>query len=134
MRTLPRIMRSFTIPSSTLRTRPGKTACGRGLPVATTCQRRCARLGKLPQSKSGQAPTEIKERQKEIQDKFNFFKNHIRRKGLRKSSAFKSPQRGTSVATVHDISWERQTLIVSRPASTLNQHTSHSSAVLPVSV
>ena len=58
----------------------------------------------LTQFKSGQAPKEMKERQKWIQDKFNFLKTHIRRKGLSKSSAFKSPQRASaSAATAHNI-------------------------------
>ena len=45
---------------------------------------------KLTQSKSGQAPKEMMERQNWIQDKFNFLKIHIRCKGLSKSSGFKS--------------------------------------------
>ena len=46
------------------------------------------------------------ESQNWIQDKFNFLKTHIRRKGLSKSSCFKSPQRGASAsaASAHDIS------------------------------
>ena len=46
--------------------------------------------GKLNQSKSGQAPKKMTERQNWIQDNFNFLKTHVRRKGLSwgKSSAF----------------------------------------------
>ena len=40
------------------------------------------RYGKLMQSKSGQAPKEMTERQKWIQDNFDFLKTHIRCKGL----------------------------------------------------
>ena len=45
---------------------------------------------KLMQSKSEQAPKEMTERRKWIQNKFNFLKTHIRCKGLSKSSGFKS--------------------------------------------
>ena len=62
------------------------------------------RYGKLTQSKSGQAPKEIAERQNWLQDKFNLIKDP-HQKGLSKSSGFKSPQRGasTSAASAHDI-------------------------------
>ena len=46
--------------------------------------------GKFMQSKSGQAPTEMTERQNWIQYKCNLLKMHIRHKGHSKSSAFKS--------------------------------------------
>ena len=45
---------------------------------------------KLAQSKSGQAPKEMTERQNWIQNKFNFLKMNIRCKELSKSSGFKS--------------------------------------------
>ena len=44
---------------------------------------------KLTQSKSGQTPTEMTERQNWIHDKFNFLKTHIRHKGRSKSSVFR---------------------------------------------
>ena len=50
-------------------------------------QRTC--YGKLMQSKSGQAPKEMAERQTWIHDKLGFLRLHIRRKGLSKLSAFK---------------------------------------------
>ena len=56
------------------------------------------RYRKLTQSKSGQAPKEMTERQNWIQNKFNLLKTHIRRKGLSKSSRFKSLQRGASAS------------------------------------
>ena len=66
------------------------------------------RYGKLTQSKSGQAPKEKTECQNWIQYKFGFLRAHIRRKGLSKSSAFKSQARGASAsaATAHNISRE----------------------------
>ena len=45
--------------------------------------------GKLTQSKSGQAPKEMTERQNWIQDIFNLLKTYIRCKGLSKLSSFK---------------------------------------------
>ena len=61
---------------------------------------------KLMQWKSGQAPIEMTERQNWIQDKFGFLRSHIRRKGLSKSSDFKSKARGASasIASTHNIS------------------------------
>ena len=63
------------------------------------------RFGKLTQSKSGQVPAEMTERQKWIQDKFHFLKSHIRRNELSKSSGFKPQARGpsASAASAHDI-------------------------------
>ena len=94
--TLSWIVRSsMTRPTNTLRTRPGRNACGRGLLTATSYLSKCTRLclnpkglavGKLTQSKSGQAPVDITERQNWIQDKFNFLKTHIRCKGLKSSN------------------------------------------------
>ena len=65
-------------------------------------------LWKTSQSKSDQAPKEMTERQNWIQDRLNFLKTHIRRKGLSKSSDFKSLQRGASAsaASAHNISRE----------------------------
>ena len=67
-------------------------------------QRTC--YGKLTQSKYGQPPKGMAERQNWIQDKFNFLKIHIRCKGLGKSSVFKSPAQGASAsaASAHNIS------------------------------
>ena len=46
------------------------------------------------------------ERQNWIQDEFNFLKTHIKHKGLKKSSGFKSPAQGASASTAsaYDIS------------------------------
>ena len=62
--------------------------------------------GNLMQSKSDQAPKEMIERQNWIHDKFNFFKTHMRHKGLSKSSGFKSLAQGASAsaALAHNIS------------------------------
>ena len=60
--------------------------------------------GKLTYSKSGKTPKEMTDRQKWIQDKFNFLKTQIRRRGLGKPSAFKSSQKGNSAAAAHNIS------------------------------
>ena len=79
---------STTRTTSTLRTRPEKNTCGRGLLSAVSCQ--CVQvLVRIPKDllwkthpvQSGQAPKEMTERQNSIQDKINFLKTHIRRKG-----------------------------------------------------
>ena len=64
------------------------------------------RYGKFTQSKSGQASKEMTERQNWIQDKFNFLRTNIRRKGLCESSGYRSPHRGdsASAASAHNIS------------------------------
>ena len=64
------------------------------------------RYDKLTQSKSGQAPKEMTERQNWKQDKFYFQKLHIRHKGFSKSSHIKSQGRGASAsaASAHNIS------------------------------
>ena len=61
-----------------LSTRPGWNAFERVLPAAASCRSQCARRSLKPkgqtmvnsQSKSGQAPKEMTERQNWIQDKF----------------------------------------------------------------
>ena len=53
----------------------------------------CTRYGKLTQMKSGQAAEKSTEQQTWLKDSFSFLRGHIRRKGVSKSSAFKSPQR-----------------------------------------
>ena len=64
------------------------------------------RYGKLPQSKSGQAPKEMTECQTWIQDKLGFLRLHISCKGLSKLSAFKLQAKGASASatTAHNIS------------------------------
>ena len=53
----------------------------------------CTRYCKLTQTKSGQAAEKSTEQQTWLKDSFSFLRGHIRRKGVSKSSAFKSPQR-----------------------------------------
>ena len=87
---LSKIMRSSTArPTSTLRTKPGKNACGfanSGKLSVKVCktwtESQRTHYGKITQSKSGQAPTQMTERQNWIQDTFNFLKTHIRPEGL----------------------------------------------------
>ena len=54
--------------------------------------------GKLTQMKSGQAAEKSTEHQNWLKDSFSFLQGHIRRKGVFKSSAFKSPQRPSAAA------------------------------------
>ena len=75
-------------------------AATRNLPVKTVkkwfdTQR--TRYGKLTQTKSGQAEKST-ERQTWLKDSFSFLQGHIRRKGVSKFSAFKSPQRPSAAA------------------------------------
>ena len=55
------------------------------------------RYGKLTQTKSGQAAEKSTEHQTSLKDSFSFL-CHIRRKGVSKSSAFKSRQRPSAAA------------------------------------
>ena len=71
----------------------------RNLPVKTVknwfnTQR--TRYGKLTQTKSGQGAEKSTEQQTWLKD--SFLRRHIRRKGVSKSSAFKSPQRPSAAA------------------------------------
>ena len=56
------------------------------------------RYGKLTQAKSRQAAEKSTEQQTWLKDSFSFLRGHIRRKGVSKSSAFKSPQRPSAAA------------------------------------
>ena len=76
-------------------------AATRNLPVKTMkkwfkIQR--TRYGKLTQTKSRQAAEKSTERQTWLKDSFSFLRGHIRRKGVSKSSAFKSPQRPSAAS------------------------------------
>ena len=83
-------------------------AATRNLPVKTVkkwfdTQR--TRYGKLTQTKSGQGAEKSTVRQTWMKDSFSFLRGHIRRKGVSKSSAFKTPQRpsaATASASVPD--------------------------------
>ena len=73
----------------------------RNLPVKTVkkwFETQCTRYGKLTQTKSGQAAEKSTERQTWLKDSFSFLRGHIRRKGVSKSSAFKSPWRPSAAA------------------------------------
>ena len=75
-------------------------ATTRNLPVETVKKwfdNQCTRYGKLTQTKLGQGAEKFTERQTWLKDSFSFLSGHIRRKGVSKSSAFKSPQ-GSSAA------------------------------------
>ena len=65
-----------------------------------------AHYERLTQSKSGQAPKEMIEKQNWIQDQLNFLKTCITRKGINKSLDFQSPHCGasTNAASAHHIS------------------------------
>ena len=58
----------------------------------------CIRYCKLTQKKSGQAAEKSTELQSWLKDSFSFLRGHIRRKGVSKSPAFKSPQRPSAAA------------------------------------
>ena len=67
------------------------------------------RQGKITQTKSGQAAAKKPKRQTWLKDSFSFLWRHIRRKGMSKSSAFKSPLRpSAATASVPDISQETE--------------------------
>ena len=67
------------------------------------------RYGKLTQMKSGQAAEKSTERQTWLKDSFSFLRGHIRRKGVSKSSAFKSPQRPAAAASASVLDTSRDT-------------------------
>ena len=76
-------------------------ASTRNLPIKTVkkwFETQRTRYGKLTQTKSGQAAEKSTERQTWLKDSFSFLRGHIRRKGVSKSSAFKSPQRPSAAA------------------------------------
>ena len=104
-----------------LRTRPGRNTFWRGLPIAATCLSKCARLRSNPSrlaTANSHSPSLVRQRQNWIQDKFNFFKMHIRLKGLSKSSVFQCTAQGASAYPLpQQTSPElRLTLIVRRSA------------------
>ena len=86
-------------------------AASRNLSISTVkkwFETQCTRYGKLTDIKSGQAAAKNTERQTWLKDSFSFLQNQIRRKGVSKSSGFKSPLRPSAVtASVPDTS--RQT-------------------------
>ena len=69
-------------------------AASRNLPVSTVkkwFKTQRTRYGKLTQTQSGQAAAKNTERQTWLKDSCSFLRGHIRRKGVSKSSSFKSP-------------------------------------------
>ena len=77
------------------KTKQGRSISGRGSPIVTSCLSKCAR--------PGIDPKEMTEHQNWLQDKFGFLRLHIRRKGLIKSSGFKSQAQGAS-PSAHNVS------------------------------
>ena len=77
-------------------------AASRNLPVKTVkkwFETQRTRYGNLTQTKSGQEAEKNTEQQTWLKDSFSFLRGHIRRKGVSKSSAFKSPQRPSAATT-----------------------------------
>ena len=87
-------------------------AASRNLPVCTVKKwfnTQCTSYGKLTQTKSGQAVAKNTKRQTSLKDSFSFLRGHIRRKGVSKSSGFKSPLRpSAATASVPDTSRETE--------------------------
>ena len=76
-------------------------AATRNLPVKTVkkwFETQRTRYGKLTKTTSGQAAEKSTERKTWLKDSFSFLRHHIRRKGVSKSFAFKSPQRLSAAA------------------------------------
>ena len=83
----------------------------------------CARYGKLTQMKSGQAVEKSTERKTWLKDSFSFLRSHIQRKGVSKSSSFKSPQRpSAAAASVPDASsYTESEMEISIPSEVTHQ-------------
>ena len=109
-------------------------AASRNLPASTVkkwFETQRTRYGKLTQTKSGQAAAKNTERQTLLKDSFSFLRGHIRRKGVSKSSGFKSPLRpSAATASVPDTSRETESEmeismvsdVTHHPASTSPSH------------
>ena len=85
------------------------------------------RYGKLTRTKSGQAAVKSTERQTWLRNSFSFLQGHIRRKGLSKSSTFKSPLRPAGAAatvpyTSQETESEMEISIVSDVTIQLSNH------------
>ena len=83
-----------------------RLASSRNLSVNTVMkwyETQCTRYGKLTQTKSGQAAEKSTERQTWLKDSFSFLQGHIRRKGVSKSSTFKSPVRPSASAATASV-------------------------------
>ena len=82
-------------------------AATRNLPVKTVkkwFETQRNRYDKLTQSKSGQAAEKRTEQPTWLKDSFSFLQDHIRRKRVSKSSAFKSPERSSAAAASASVS------------------------------
>ena len=105
-------------------------AATRNLPVKTVkkwfnTQR--ISYGKLTQTKSGQGAEKSTERQTGLKDSFSFLRGHIRRKGVSKSPAFRSPQRPSTAAasaSVPDTSKDSESEMEIRCYSSALEHQS----------
>ena len=85
------------------------------------------RYGKLTRMKSGQGAEKSTEQQTWLKDSFSFLRGHIRRKGVSKSSAFKSPQRpSAATASVPDTSKDTESEMEISIASSAFEHQSQS--------
>ena len=98
---MTRFMRSSK--ASTRREGLGETiGASRNVSVSTVkkwFETQCTRYGKLTHTKSGQAVVKSTKRQTWLRDSFSFLQGHIRRKGVSKSSMFKSPLRPSGATT-----------------------------------
>ena len=112
-------------------------AATRNLPVKTVkkwFETQHTRCGKLTQTKSGQATEKSTERQTWLKDSFSFLQGHIRRKGVSKSSAFKSPQRpSTASASVPDTSRDTESEMEISIASDVTSAFEHQFQVMTAS-
>ena len=121
-----------------------KLAASRNVPVNTTkkwFETQCTRYGKLTLTKSGQVAEKSTKRQTWLKDSFSFLRDHIRRKGVSKSFAFKSPVCPSAAATasVLDTAWETESEMeismasdVTHQLSSKSLHDDHQLPSLPL--
>ena len=114
-------------------------AASRNLSVNTVkkwLETQSTRYGKLTHTKIGQAAVKSTERQTWLRDSFSFLRGYIRRKGVSKSSAFKSPLRPTgATASLPDTSQDTESEMEIRMASDVtNQPSTTSPSHQPVAV
>ena len=106
----------------------------RNLPIKTVkkwFETQCTRYGKLTQTKSGQAAVMSTERQTWLKNSFSFLQGHIRRKGVSKPCAFKSPQRPSApAASVQDTSRDTESEMEINIASDVTHQPSSTSPKL----
>ena len=103
----------------------------RNLPVSTVkkwFETQRTRYGKLTQTKSSQTAAKNTEKQTWLKDSFSFLQGHIRRKGVSKSSGFKSPLRpSAATASVCDDSRETESEMEISMASDVIHHSTSTS-------